>query len=59
MVAISLIYGVIFMILLALNYEHHLHRPGHPRALIRCSSTRETNHSVSPLSSASVPVTPG
>ena len=27
LVAISIIYGVLFMILLALNYEHHLHRP--------------------------------
>jgi zinc transporter ZupT len=28
LVAMSIIYGVLFMILLALNYEHHLHRPG-------------------------------
>jgi hypothetical protein len=27
LVAMSIIYGVLFMILLALNYEHHLHRP--------------------------------
>ena len=28
LVAMSIIYGVLFMILLALSYEHHLHHPG-------------------------------
>jgi hypothetical protein len=27
LVAMSIIYGVLFMILLTLNYEHHLHQP--------------------------------
>jgi hypothetical protein len=30
MVAMSIIYGVLFMILLGLSYEHHLHHPNEP-----------------------------
>jgi zinc transporter ZupT len=37
LVAISIIYGVLFMILLALNYEHHLH---HPNSYTRFQYTR-------------------
>ncbi|HTB11554.1 MAG TPA: hypothetical protein VK752_08285 [Bryobacteraceae bacterium] len=51
LVAISIIYGVLFMIVLALNYEHHLHHPD--------SYTPETNRSDSAHSSAFVLVTFG
>jgi zinc transporter ZupT len=37
LVAMSIIYGVLFMILLALNYEHHLH---HPNSYTRFQFTR-------------------
>jgi len=37
LVAMSIIYGVLFMILLALNYEHHLH---HPDSYTRFQYTR-------------------
>jgi zinc transporter ZupT len=37
LVAMSIIYGVLFMILLALNYEHHLH---HPNSYTRFQYTR-------------------
>jgi hypothetical protein len=40
MVAISIIYGVLFMILLAMNYEHHLHRPNNPRSYTMFQYTR-------------------
>jgi len=32
LVAMSIIYGVLFMIFLALNYEHHLHHPNDPHS---------------------------
>jgi hypothetical protein len=32
LVAMSIIFGVLFMILLALNYEHHLHHPNDPQS---------------------------
>lgn len=32
LVAMSIIYGVLFMILLVLSYEHHLHHPNEPGA---------------------------
>ena len=32
LVAMSIIYGVLFMILLVLSYEHHLHHPNDPDA---------------------------
>ena len=55
LVAIGIIYGVLFMILLALNYEHHLlvliPTPG--------SNTRGTNHLDSALWCASALVTFG
>jgi hypothetical protein len=31
-VAMSIIYGVLFMILLVTSYEHHLHHPNQPDA---------------------------
>jgi Ni/Fe-hydrogenase subunit HybB-like protein len=37
LVAMSIIYGVLLMILLALNYEHHLH---HPNSYTRFQYTR-------------------
>jgi zinc transporter ZupT len=40
LVAMSIIYGVLFMILLALNYEHHLHHPHDPRSYTRFKYTR-------------------
>jgi zinc transporter ZupT len=40
LVAMSIIYGVLFMILLALNYEHHLHHPDDPRSYTRFKYTR-------------------
>jgi hypothetical protein len=40
LVAMSIIYGVLFMILLALNYEHHLHHPNDPRSYTRFKYTR-------------------
>jgi hypothetical protein len=36
----SIIYGVLFMILLALNYEHHLHHPNDSRSYTRFQYTR-------------------
>ena len=30
LVAMSIVYGVLFMVLLALSYEHHLHHPNDP-----------------------------
>ncbi len=32
LVVMSIIYGVLFMILLVLSYEHHLHHPNQPDA---------------------------
>jgi hypothetical protein len=40
LVAMSIIYGVLFMILLVLNYEHHLHHPDDPQAYTRFEYTR-------------------
>jgi len=40
MVAMSIIYGVLFMVLLALNYEYHLHHPNDPRSYKRWEYTR-------------------
>src|SRR5580698_11649437 len=40
LVAMSIIYGVLFMIFLALNYEHHLHHPNDPRSYTRFKYTR-------------------
>ena len=40
LVAMSIIYGVLFMILLALNYEYHLHHPNDPRSYTRFQYTR-------------------
>jgi hypothetical protein len=40
LVAMSIICGVIFMILPALNYEHHLHHPNDPRSYKRFKYTR-------------------
>jgi hypothetical protein len=40
LVAMSIIYGVLFMILLALNYEYHLHHPNDPRSYTLFKYTR-------------------
>ena len=40
LVAISIIYGVLFMILLTVNYEYHLHHPNHPHSYTRFQYTR-------------------
>lgn len=40
LVAMSIIYGVLFMILLTLNYEQHLHRPNDPLSYSRFQYTR-------------------
>jgi hypothetical protein len=40
LVAMSIIYGTFFMILLTLNYEHHLHRPNDPGSYSRFKYTR-------------------
>jgi len=40
LVAMSIIYGVLFMILLAVNYEHHLHHPNDPGSYTRFKYTR-------------------
>src|ERR1700722_4142957 len=40
LVAMSIIYGVLFMILLALSYEHHLHHPNDPRSYTMFRYTR-------------------
>jgi hypothetical protein len=40
LVAMSIIYGVLFMILLALNYEYHLHHPNDPHSYTRFQYTR-------------------
>src|SRR5271170_4625085 len=40
LVAMTIIYGVLFMILLALSYEHHLHHPNEPGAYTMLSYTR-------------------
>ena len=40
LVAMSIIWGVLFMILPALNYEYHLHHPHDPRSYTRFKYTR-------------------
>jgi hypothetical protein len=40
LVAMSIIYGVLFMIFLTLNYEHHLHHPNDPHSYTRFKYTR-------------------
>jgi hypothetical protein len=57
LVAMSIIYGVLFMILLALNYEHHLHHPNDPQ--LPDSNTPEISRWDSALSSASALVISG
>jgi len=42
--AMSIIYGVLFMIFWAQNYKHHLHHPNDPRSYTRDFSTRENSH---------------
>jgi hypothetical protein len=49
LVAMSIIYGVLFMILLALNYEHHLHRPNDPLSYTRFKFTRNQSLGFSAL----------
>src|ERR1035438_3337646 len=40
LVAMSIIYGVLFMIMLVLSYEHHLHHPNDPNSYTRFQYTR-------------------
>jgi hypothetical protein len=40
LVAMSIIYGVLFMIFLTLNYEHHLHHPNDPHSYTCFKYTR-------------------
>ncbi len=40
LVAMSIIYGVLFMIFLTLNYEYHLHHPHDPSSYTRFKYTR-------------------
>jgi hypothetical protein len=40
LVAMSIIYGVLFVILPAFNYEYHLHHPDDPRSYTRFQYTR-------------------
>ena len=49
LVAMSIIYGVLFMILLALNYEYHLHHPGDPRSYTRFQYTRNQSLGIGAL----------
>ena len=49
LVAMSLIYGVFFMIMLALNYEYHLHHPNDPRSYSRFQYTRNQSLGFSAL----------
>jgi hypothetical protein len=49
LVAMSIIYGVLFMILLALNYEYHLHHPNDPRSYTRFQYTRNQSLGFSAL----------
>jgi len=45
LVAMTIIYGVLFMILLALSYEHHLHHPNEPGAytMLRYTAHRRSH----------------
>jgi hypothetical protein len=49
LVAMSIIYGVLFMILLTVNYEHHLHRPDDPLSYTRFKFTRNQSLGFSAL----------
>jgi zinc transporter ZupT len=49
LVAMSIIYGVLFMILLAVNYEHHLHHPNDPGSYTRFQYTRNRSLGVGAL----------
>jgi hypothetical protein len=46
----TIIYGVLFMILLALSYEHHLHHPNEPGAYTLFRYTRNQSLGFSALS---------
>lgn len=49
MVAMSIIYGVLFMILLVFNYERHLHHPNDSRSYTRFEYTRNQSLGFSAL----------
>jgi heme/copper-type cytochrome/quinol oxidase subunit 3 len=49
LVAMTIIYGVLFMILLALSYEHHLHHPNQPGAYTLLRYTRNQSLGFSAL----------
>jgi hypothetical protein len=49
LVAMTIIYGVLFMILLALSYEHHLHHPNEPGAYTLLRYTRNQSLGFSAL----------
>jgi hypothetical protein len=49
LVAMSIIYGVFFMILLALSYERHLHHPGEPDSYTLFQYTRNQSLGFSAL----------
>jgi fatty acid desaturase len=49
LVAMSIIYGVLFMILLVFNYEYHLHHPNDPRSYTRFAYTRNQSLGFSAL----------
>jgi hypothetical protein len=49
LVAMSIIYGVLFMIFLALNYEYHLHHPDDPRSYTLFKYTRNQSLGFSAL----------
>ena len=49
LVAMSIIYGVLFMILLVFNYEYHLHHPNDPRSYSRFAYTRNQSLGFSAL----------
>jgi hypothetical protein len=49
LVAMSIIYGVLFMIMLVLSYEHHLHHPDDPHSYTRFQYTRNQSLGFSAL----------
>jgi hypothetical protein len=49
LVAMSIIYGVLFMILLVLSYEHHLHHPNEPGSYTLFKYTRNLSLGFSAL----------
>jgi len=49
LVAMSIIYGVLFMILLVFNYEYHLHHPNDSRSYTRFKYTRNQSLGFSAL----------